>query len=86
MKLVLVEWEDASTDNNDSAWIFTAGLAPIPRKVFRQVGWLYRDTPDEVELTSAVDEGAEMIARRDRIPRGMVRSITELQPAPKRKR
>jgi hypothetical protein len=85
MNVVLVEWEDASTDD-EGPWVRVEGAQPIPAKVFLQVGFLLEDTPEAIVLTAAVEPaGKGLMASRERIPRGMVRSITVLSPT-KRKR
>lgn len=88
MKLVLIEWEDASIAD-EGTWVNRADLEAPKVVIFRQVGWLLGISPTEVVLTAAV--GDDLIAPRDRIPLGMVRSIVELDPGkrvalPKRKR
>jgi hypothetical protein len=76
--LVLVTWEDASVvDEGTWADRHTAPKAePI---VFQQVGWLLEATADHVVLTACMS--ADIISARDRIPRGMVRSIHTFDPA-----
>lgn len=82
MKAVCVVWEDASTE--PGTWIYVEGATPLQAKVFSQIGWLHSEDEHCVVLTSAVDEEGSVMAARERIPRGMVRSITELAPARKR--
>lgn len=78
MKLVLVEWEDAS-DVDAGPWVDRA-TAPEPEPViFVQVGFLYRLTAREVVLTACV--GRDTMGVRSRIPAGMVRRLIELEPA-----
>ena len=78
MKLVLVEWEDASVLDH-GAWV-ERDAAPEPEaKVFTQVGFLVSANERELILTQAYDETT--MAARERIPRGMVLSIVELDPA-----
>lgn len=43
--------------------------------IFDQVGWLLELTVDHVVISAVV--GEKLIAARDRIPLGMVRTITE---------
>jgi hypothetical protein len=81
MRLVLVVWEDCSTADVEGAWELKEYAKPIPPKVISQVGYVYSQTENEIEITCAVDSEDKMIARRDRIPRGMVRSIVDLAPA-----
>ncbi len=77
MRIVLCIWEDASElDQGAGAWVYREDVKPSTPVIFHQVGFLYRITPDEIELTACV--GEEQIAPRSRIPAGMVRSLTEL--------
>ncbi len=76
--LALVEWEDASIVD-DATWVDRADMPPAHPIVFQQVGWLLEVTSDHVVMTACVSDG--IISARDRIPRGMVRSITKLDPA-----
>lgn len=63
---------------DDSVWV-DRHSAPTPEPVvFEQVGWLLELTPEHVVLTSSVSD--KIIAARDRIPAGMVRSIHEYDP------
>lgn len=88
MRPVLVVWEDASVVDQ-TTWVDVAGAPPVEPVIFSQLGWLLELTPEHVVLTS-VTSGSIMGAR-DRIPRGMVKSITELAtgapvPLPRKKR
>jgi hypothetical protein len=78
VKLVLVEWEDASIVD-DSAWVDRDTQKKPEPRVFKQVGWLVDMAPDAVILTSAYDHIS--MATRERIPMGMVRSVVEFNPA-----
>lgn len=90
MRLVRVVWEDASIVD-DGTWVQKDNL-PIPKVViFNQVGWLFDLTAEHVVLSSCV--GDDLIGPRDRIPIGMVKSITEFDqaagtavPIPKKRR
>lgn len=84
-KAVLVVWEDAHSE--DGPWVATDTMKPLVPMVFAQVGWLVEEDDSCVVLSSAVEASGDskIIAARERIPRGMVRSVTELSP-PKRKR
>lgn len=73
--LVLVEWEDA-TQLDSGPWADNETPAYTP-KLFQQVGFLLSDTPEGVILTHAWSDN--LVATRDQIPRGMVRSIQHLQ-------
>ncbi len=78
---VLVEWEDASVEDI-GPWVDQENAKPLVAKVFRQVGFLLEDTPECIVLTCAMERlGSGLMASRERIPRGMVRSIVDLAPA-----
>ena len=78
---VLVEWEDASVEDI-GPWVDQENAKPLPVKVFKQVGFLLEDTPECIVLTCAMERlGSGLMASRERIPRGMVRSIVDLAPA-----
>jgi len=88
--LVLVTWEDAS-QVDDTVWVDTATARKAEAIVFRQVGWLLEQTKQHIVLSACM--GTEIMSARDRIPMGMVRSITVFDPAagvpykaPRRKR
>jgi hypothetical protein len=83
MKLLLVVWEDITMEEG-GPWVFVEHAVPVPPKVFYQVGWLYKETPEYIELTSAIQEGGlGIMAAREHIARGVIHSITELEPASK---
>jgi hypothetical protein len=75
LRLVRVVWEDASIADDGGPWISRDELAPPKPVIFDQVGWLFELTPDHVVISACV--GERLIAPRDRIPTGMVRSIHE---------
>ena len=90
MRLVLVVWEDAS-QVDDSTWVDRASAPKAHAVIFHQVGWLESIDETAVVLTTAVSD--QIMAARDRIPLGMVKTILELDPAtgvpvalPKKKR
>lgn len=76
-RLVCVEWEDAWAD---SAWhevqeAHTAALKPV---VAWSVGYVVQETTEAIVLScSVVPEGLGGLTR---IPNGMIRSVTHLQP------
>lgn len=74
-QLVLVEWEDASDD--DDTWLRRTAVPDPDIVVHRQVGWLLEATKTHVLLTSTISD--KLLSSRTRIPRGMVRSITTLK-------
>lgn len=77
MKVVHLVWEDAG-DLEQGPWTYREDAGPSKPFIFHQVGYLYELTPDAVVLTACI--GEHQMAPRTRIPRGMVRSLTELKP------
>ncbi len=81
--LVLVIWEDA-TVLDTGAWADN-GKHDYKPCIFHQVGFLIAHSDAGVILSSAWHP--ETVAARDQIPRGMIRSMSVLEPAkPPRKR
>lgn len=79
MKLVLVTWEDASQE--PGTWVDVDTTEPMVPIIFEQVGFLVCQTPTEIVLTQALQTGGKgLMAARQRIPAGMVRSIAPLGP------
>lgn len=79
MKPVLIVWEDASAESGP--WVHADEAGSMPIKVFHQVGWLLSMTSTEVVLSQAIEpDGKGLMAARERIPAGMIRSIVELTP------
>jgi hypothetical protein len=72
---VAISWEDASADGG--AWVDNKEHAYKP-KMFVTVGFLLYDGDDGVTVTSSWSE--DMVAARDMIPRGMIHSVTFLEP------
>jgi hypothetical protein len=82
-RIVMIQWEDASVEDC-GPWVVQEDAKPMPVKLFHQVGFLLEDTPECVVMTCAMEEpGKGLMASRERIPRGMVRSIVDLVPAAK---
>ena len=77
-RLVKVVWEDASIAD-DGTWVSKDGLQKPEAIVFESVGWLMELDASCVVLSACM--GRALIAPRDRIPIGMVRSITEFDPS-----
>jgi hypothetical protein len=75
--LVLIHWEDASVVDDDT-WVQSHNMPAASPVMFQQVGWLLEMTKEHVVLSACI--GADMMSARDRIPRGMVRSITVFDP------
>lgn len=76
-KIVLVEWEDASMLDTD-VWVDKESAPEPEATVFHQVGFLLANTRKHVVLTCT--DGKRLMGARTRIPKGMVRKITELGP------
>lgn len=72
MNLVKVVWEDAC-ELDDTPWTTSLNEHSGPPLV-TQVGFLVEDTPAFLVLTHAYTSGGE-IARRNLIPRGMIKSV-----------
>lgn len=71
-QLVLVEWEDASVVDSGT-WVHREDAPPAQPEVFQQVGWMLELTDAHVVITASLSH--KLMSARDRIPRGMVRSI-----------
>ena len=79
-RIVWVVWEDASVEDI-GPWVDQENAKPMRVTLFNQVGFLLEDTPECVVLTCAMEEpGKGLMASRERIPRGMVRSLVDLVP------
>lgn len=73
MKLVYVVWEDAC-ELDDAPWgVHTEDFVYEPT-LCRQVGFLLYDGPEGVVISNGVMLDG-IVARRNQIPRGMIRSI-----------
>lgn len=85
MELVYVEWEDASgPDSLDSVWVDRTQAKPAPAVVFKQVGFVVEADDTALVLTEAYSD--ELMSRRTRIPRGMIRRLVKLNPDRKPRR
>lgn len=81
--LVLVCWEDAKTIDS-GPWTENVPATFKPHLVY-QAGFLLQQSDDGIILTQAWHP--EMIAARDQIPAGMIRSVVFLtERVPNRKR
>ena len=74
----MVTWEDAA-QMDDGVWVENKDHAYAPQ-VHTQVGFLLSRTRKGIVLTSSWNP--DFVGARDSIPRGMVRSIEYLEPAP----
>lgn len=76
MKLVLIEWLDAVTD--DAGWKKIADVQAQRPPVCRSVGWILKETKSHITIAATIhgDDCDGDVT----IPRGMVRKITELAP------
>jgi len=75
MRLAVVEWEDACEIDN-TPWEFEPEEHTYTPYIVTQVGYVCYDGPEGVILTSAYGSG--QLARRNQIPRGMIRNVTYL--------
>ena len=73
MKLVYVIWEDAS-ELDVTAWTEHEDEFTYVPVLCTQVGFILYDGPEGLILTDAFTNNGE-VARRNQIPRGMIRSI-----------
>lgn len=76
MKLVLVEWLDAVTD--DAGWKKIEDVAKTRPPVCKSVGWILKDTKTHITIAATI-HGADCDGDVT-IPRGMIRKVTELGP------
>lgn len=73
MKLAYIIWEDASEldvtawTEHEEEFIYTPVLC-------RQVGWVIYEGPEGIVVTQAITSNGE-VARRNQIPKQMIRSI-----------
>jgi hypothetical protein len=75
----MVRWEDA-TELDTTAWVQEVSHDYKPDEALvNSVGFLLHESDKGVVLTSAWCEGGEQVARREQIPRGMIRKIVRLK-------
>jgi hypothetical protein len=75
MRLAVVEWEDAC-EIDSTPWEFEPEEHTYTPYIVTQVGYVCYDGPEGIILTSAYGSG--QLARRNQIPRGMIRNTTYL--------
>lgn len=73
MKLAYIVWEDAS-ELDVTAWTTHEEEFTYVPVLCKQVGWVVYDGPEGIILTQAITSNGE-IARRNQIPKQMIRSI-----------
>lgn len=73
MKLAYIVWEDAS-ELDTTAWTFHDEEFVYVPVLCKQVGWVVYDGPEGIIVTQAITSNGE-IARRNQIPKQMIRSI-----------
>lgn len=73
MKLAYIIWEDAS-ELDVTAWTEHEEEYLYTPVLCRQVGWVIYDGPEGVVVTQAITSNGE-VARRNQIPKQMIRSI-----------
>lgn len=77
-RLALVSWEDASQEGS-GPWVSQEDAPPMRIVIFHQVGFILEDSPECIVMTCAMENRPDgLMASRERIPRGMVRSIVNL--------
>ena len=76
--LVLVEWDDTKVVDSGT-WADRHGAIEAKPERFQQVGWLLERTATELVLTSTLSH--DIMAPRDCIPMGVVRSVLTFDPA-----
>lgn len=81
--VVCVVWEDAKAFAEAGAWVENKPREYKPH-LFCTVGFLTLDEEQGVHITGSWH--ADIISPPDQIPRGMIRSITYLQPVPEKRR
>lgn len=73
MKLAYIVWEDAS-ELDITAWTTHEEEFTYVPVLCKQVGWVVYNGPEGIILTQAITSNGE-IARRNQIPKQMIRSI-----------
>lgn len=73
MKLICVHWEDAC-ELDDSPWGWMPDDFVYEPTMCIQVGFLLYDGPEGIVISNGVMKDGT-VARRNQIPRGMIRSI-----------
>jgi hypothetical protein len=73
MKLALIVWEDAC-EIDDAPWAEHDEDFQYTPLVCTQVGWVLYDGPEGVVISNGAFPGGT-VARRNQIPRGMIRRI-----------
>lgn len=73
MKLAYIIWEDAS-ELDVTAWTEHEEEYLYTPVLCRQVGWVIYEGPEGVVVTQAITSNGE-VARRNQIPKQMIRSI-----------
>jgi hypothetical protein len=78
-QLVSVLWEDACCLDHGETWVPTPETPPVYAPVLiTTVGFLLHQSDEGLIITGAWS--ADRTGPRDQIPRGMVRSVTFLEP------
>lgn len=90
LRFVRVVWEDISVVD-DSTWVFKEGLKKPDVMIFDSVGWLLELDHTHIVISGCM--GKDLMGPRERIPIGVVKSITEFDqsagravPIPKKRR
>ena len=77
MKMVMVDWLDAMSDDN--TWQELDELAKQTLKPVTSVGWILTENKDNIILISSFDEDAQMGGGGCTIPKACVKRIVQLK-------
>ena len=78
MRMVHVEWEDAS-EQTEGAWSGRGDVKPWEACIVQTVGYVVHDIEQGLVLTDSYTPN--LFGRVTQIPRGMIRKVTELRKA-----
>jgi len=77
MKMVMVDWLDAMSDDN--TWQELGELTKQTLKPVTSVGWILTENKDNIILISSFDEDAQMGGGGCTIPKACVKRIVQLK-------
>jgi hypothetical protein len=76
MKVILIDWEDATNDPGDVAEEEAGTIRP---RIMRSCGWLVRETDEHVQFAWEYDQENREWRGVQTVPRGMIRRIKILK-------
>lgn len=81
MKLVLIEWLDAVT-HDDNGWKVIEKVINQKPVLVRSVGWVVKDTKTHITLVSSIirDEKEHIIDGDVTVPKGWIKKVIHLCP------